>query len=114
MQKFSRKETDGRNSLWRIREVREPSDLTEEQGSYGEYSQRFKLRRGRTVDPSRQGPLDLHVDSISGFRRLKSRNLCNGTREIMKREVPKGQKDCVGHRIGRWTGGALSTRKSIR
>jgi hypothetical protein len=41
---------------------RESSDLTEEQGSYGEYSQRFKLRRGRTVDSSQQGSLDLHMN----------------------------------------------------
>jgi hypothetical protein len=45
---------------------REPSDLTEEQGSYGEYSQRFKLRRSRTVDSSQQEPLDLHVDFYFG------------------------------------------------
>jgi hypothetical protein len=77
---------------------REPSDLTEEQGSYNEYSQRFKLRRGRTVDLSQQGRWICTWISISGFRRLKSRNPCNRTREIMKREVPKGQKDRVGHR----------------
>jgi len=41
---------------------REPSNLTEEQGSYDEYSQRFKIRRGRTVDPSQQGSLNLHED----------------------------------------------------
>jgi hypothetical protein len=94
---------------------REPSDLTEEQGSYNEYSQRFKLRRGRTVDPSHKGRWIYTWISISGFHRLKSRNLCNGTREIMKRKVPKGRKDRVGHRrSAEWTGGALSTRKSIQ
>jgi hypothetical protein len=92
---------------------REPSDLTEEQGSYNEYSQRFKLRRGRTVDLSQQGRWICTWISISGFRRLKSRNPCNRVREITKREVPKGRKDCVGHRNrAGWTGGALSTRKS--
>jgi hypothetical protein len=45
---------------------RELSYLTEEKGSYGEYSQRFKLRRGITVDSSQQGPLDLQVDFYFG------------------------------------------------
>jgi hypothetical protein len=31
---------------------RELSDLMEEKGSYNKYSQRFKLRRGRTIDLS--------------------------------------------------------------
>jgi hypothetical protein len=38
---------------------REPSDLTEKQGSYREFFQRFKLRRDRAIDSSQQGPLDL-------------------------------------------------------
>ena len=41
---------------------RKLTDLTEEQGSYGEYFQRFKLRKGRAIDSSQQEPLDLHVD----------------------------------------------------
>jgi hypothetical protein len=44
----------------------ELSDLMEEQGSYGEYSQRFMLRKGRTVDSSQQGSLDLQVDFYFG------------------------------------------------
>jgi hypothetical protein len=45
---------------------REPSDLTEEQGSYSEYSQRFELRRGKTVDSSQQESLDIPVDFYFG------------------------------------------------
>jgi hypothetical protein len=45
--------TDGRNSLRRFANFREPLDLTEEQGRYGEvFPKGSKLRRGRTVDPS--------------------------------------------------------------
>jgi hypothetical protein len=39
--RFSEEETDGQNSLWRIVKSREPLDLTEEQGSYNKYSERF-------------------------------------------------------------------------
>jgi hypothetical protein len=92
----------------------EPSDLMEEQGSYDEYSQRFKLRRGRTIDPSHKGRWIYTRISISGFRRLKSRNLCNGTHEIMKREVRRDKRIVWATESAEWTGGALSTRKSIQ
>jgi hypothetical protein len=76
----------------------EPSDLTKEQGSYRECFQRFKLRRGRAIDPSQQGRWIYPWISISWFRELKSQNLCIRTHEITKCEVPKGRKDRVGHR----------------
>jgi hypothetical protein len=47
--------TDGRNSLRRIRESREPLDLTEEQGRYGEYSKRFKAQEGQDRRSEPQG-----------------------------------------------------------
>jgi hypothetical protein len=58
--------TNDRNSLWRIREV--PWAVISHRGA-GELQQvfpRFKFRRGRTVDPSQQGPLDSHVDFYFG------------------------------------------------
>jgi hypothetical protein len=58
-----------------------------------------KLRRSRSVDLSHKGHWICKWIPILGFRRWKSRKLCNGTCEIMKHEVPKGQNDCVGHRI---------------
>jgi hypothetical protein len=72
---------------------REPLDLTEEQGRYGEYSQRFKAQEGQDRRSEPQGPSDLHVDScISGFRGLKLRKHCNRNREIMIRDIPTAKE----------------------
>ena len=60
-----------------------------------------KLRRSRALDPSHKSHRIYRWISTSGFRRLKSQNFCNGTRKIMKREVSKGRKDLVGHRISK-------------
>jgi hypothetical protein len=50
VQKFSREERTVRILCGEFAKSYEPLDLTEEQGSYGKYSQGFKLRRGRTID----------------------------------------------------------------
>jgi hypothetical protein len=57
-----------------------------------------KLRRGRTVDPSHKGRWIFAWNSISGFRRLKSRKLGNGNRKIMKHEIPKAKRVVWGHK----------------
>jgi hypothetical protein len=59
---------------------------------------RFKAQEGQDRRSEPQGPLDLHVDSISGFRGWKSRKHCNGNRDITKRDIPKAKRICVGPR----------------
>jgi hypothetical protein len=68
-------------------------------GSYNKYSQRVQAqeRQNRRSKSTRVVGFYTWI-SISGIRRLESRNLCNETREITKRKVPKGQKDHVGQR----------------
>jgi hypothetical protein len=70
-----------------------------------------KLRRSRTIDPSHKGHWIYKWIPISGFRRWKSRKLCNGNHDIMKREVPKAKGWCgATEESARQTGGTLSTR----
>jgi hypothetical protein len=67
-----------------------------------------KLRRGRTVDPSHKGRRIYSWISISDFRGLKSRKLCNGNHEITKNDIPKFKWICVGSQEpARWTGGTV-------
>jgi hypothetical protein len=70
-----------------------------------------KLRRSRTIDPSHKGHWIYAWNSILGFRGWKSRKLCNGNHEIMKHDIPKAKRICVGHGgVSEWTGGTLLTR----
>jgi hypothetical protein len=64
-----------------------------------------KLKRGRTIDPSREDRRIHTWDRASGFRGLKSREHCNGNREIMTRDIPtvKGIVWATRVRVGdRW------------
>jgi hypothetical protein len=86
---------------------REPSDLTEEQGRYGEvFPKGSKLRRGRTVDPSHKGRWIYTWISISGFRGLKSVNIATGI-AISRNAISRKLRGFVwGHRgVSEWTGG---------
>jgi hypothetical protein len=76
----------------------EPSDLTKEQGSYGECFQRFKLNRGRSIDSSQQEPLDFLRISISGFHGLMFQNLCIKTRKVQSPR--KAESLVVGPTLG--------------
>jgi hypothetical protein len=76
----------------------EPSDLMEEQGSYGECFQRFKLNIGRSIDSSQQEPLDFLRISISGFHGLMFQNLCIKTRKV--RSPRKAESLVMGPTLG--------------
>jgi hypothetical protein len=55
-----------------------------------------KLRRGRTVDSSRKGRRIYTWNPISGFHGWKSREHCNGNREIMKRDISMAKSTVWG------------------